>query len=269
MKFKKHIVLIVIVLLIASMFAACKPSGDPKEFVESYYQNIKDNKFDTAYDSLSSESQKNYTKENFVLYQQLLDETRDFTSFTVKLVTENKKKTIDGVEYKNSDEFEVTLTSLNLYTNQEETNTCTVYAVNEDKQWKLYCGQEDSKTNFAQAYHQIGLMYFDGIGKTVDYNLAAENFNNGITASADYIYNYYDLARADISLKNYDGAQAQIDKFIQSATETNDQSDGYNVKGLCYLAAGDKTNAKAMFNKALELNPDNENAKSNLSALTK
>jgi len=110
-------------------------------------------------------------------------------------------------------------------------------------------------------------MYLDGKGKTQDYNMAAEQFNKGIEASGEYIYNYYELARAYVSLDKYADAQTQIDTYLQIATDSLDLSDGYNVKGICYMSTGDNTSAKAMFNKALELNPDNEYAQSNLTLL--
>lgn len=268
MKLKKtQIIFIIILTLITVLFVGCTPSEDPKAFMESYYQNTINNNFESAYDKLSSVTQNNFSKDDFILFQTLLDESSQLKSVSVELISESKNKDLDGNTFKNAIEFKVTETAFEYYYNQEKTNSYTRYVVNENGKWKIYRGGENGKNSIAYAYEMIGYMYNDGKGKEHDYNKAAMQFKKGIEASGDYIYNYYALARCYAELDRYSEAQTQIDLYLQKATDPIELSDGYNVKGVIYLRSDNYTQAKNMFKKALELNPNNEYAKSNLNYL--
>ncbi|NMC57130.1 MAG: hypothetical protein GYA50_07920, partial [Eubacteriaceae bacterium] len=91
-------IFILLLLLCILTLSSCKPAGEPKQFVESYYNNILQNNFSDAYNMLCTQSKINYPEEDFILYQQLLDEAYNFTGFTVEQISNNRNKYIDGVK---------------------------------------------------------------------------------------------------------------------------------------------------------------------------
>jgi len=64
-----------------------------------------------------------------------------------------------------------------------------------------------------------------------------------------------------------DDALGSINTFLSKETDNKKKSDGYNVLGSIYVAKNNINDAKVAYNKALELNPDNEYAKTNLASL--
>lgn len=58
--------------------------------------------------------------------------------------------------------------------------------------------------------------------------------------------------------------QAALDHYTKASQLAPDQPESYNNAGIIYLDRGDKTNAEAMFRKALEVDPTFEPAKTNL-----
>lgn len=250
MKRKIHILLLILTSLLT--LSSCKPASEPKQFVEDYYNNILQNNFSEAYNMLCAQSKINYPEEDFILYQQLLNEAYNFTDFSVQQISKTTNKYIEGINYKNAAEFTVTQTALNLYTNSQETNTYTVYAVAENGEWKIHQGS---------AFHQLSLIYFNARDYKYDYNQSAEQAN---AEPNNNFYKYYERALAHIALDMYEEAQAEIAVSINSAENNNQLSDAYNVKGLCYMGLEDYSKAKAMFTKSLKLNPANTYAETNL-----
>lgn len=268
MKLKKNILIILMSLLMLCIFAGCTPSQDPTEFLKSYFQDIKDGDFEAAYDKLSGESQKNFSsKEDFILYEQLLNEEGPLIDVSYEKISEDKNKEIDGITYKNAVGYTLTETISNYYTNEEETITYTRYVVNEGGDWKIYRGQENGKTMIAQAYEYIGWMYCDGAGKDQDFNQAVTMFQKGLSYDSEYYYCHYGLAYVYIDLKKYDASIQECDTYIAMTEDASEQSAAYNLKGVCYQRMGSYTQAKKMYRQALDLNPKNEYAKDNLNNL--
>jgi tetratricopeptide (TPR) repeat protein len=89
-------------------------------------------------------------------------------------------------------------------------------------------------------------------------------FNNGLEYDKDYFLLYYGLGSVYSDLERYDDSIKAIDTYLLKETDNNLKSAAYNIKGLDYAKEDLMDDAKKMFNKSLELNPNNEYAKTNL-----
>ncbi|MGV6860847.1 MAG: tetratricopeptide repeat protein [Putridiphycobacter sp.] len=95
-----------------------------------------------------------------------------------------------------------------------------------------------------------------------DYALAKENFRSIIAFDSLFPKAYYNQGYMQLVVdKNYDSAIYFFNKAIDIDTL---YFQAYNNLGLAYERNGDKINAKLNYQKALEINPDFELAKKNL-----
>jgi tetratricopeptide (TPR) repeat protein len=72
------------------------------------------------------------------------------------------------------------------------------------------------------------------------------------------------LASAYIDLDRYDDSIEKGRMCIEKSKSNEQKSDAYNVIGLAYANKNQINDAREAFTKALELNPNNEYAKTNL-----
>lgn len=252
------------VLLCVFVFTGCAPKGDPTQVLNDYYQNIKDGNIEGAYDKLSEASKKNFAKEDFIKWQNLKKETSTLKEAKVEKSTEYKNKEIDGVKYRNAVEFNITEKIQDLVEGKETTNNYKRTVVDDNGSWKVYRGKENSKELIASAMNELAWMYIDGKNKSKDLNQAAAILNEAIKINADYAYTYYTLGVAYVRLGRYDESISVINTYLSKEKENKWKSDGYNVLGNAYSSKNDLEKAKECYNKALELNPNNQYAKTNL-----
>jgi tetratricopeptide (TPR) repeat protein len=246
--------------------SGCAPKGDPKEAVDSYYQYIVDGNYEMAYEQLSETNKKAYGKDNFVLYQRLLNEVNSLKGFTTAKISESKKESINGIEYRNVIEFTVSAKIYDYYNDKEITDGYSVKVINDNQNWRVLREPEvDINTEISSVYVDIGYMYFNGKGnKTVDYNQAANYFNKALERNPDNALAYYALSGAYLDLNRFDDSIEKGRLCIEKSNNDEQKSDAYNVIGLAYANKGQIEDAKEAFRKALELNPNNEYAKTNL-----
>lgn len=96
---------------------------------------------------------------------------------------------------------------------------------------------------------------------------AIAELEKSVELSKDFVGARVVLAELYSNTKKFDEAVAQYDYLLKLKPFGLDLSQT-NVKlGLVYVAAGQKAKATAAFNKALELNPENADAKKNLGQL--
>lgn len=250
MKSEKLKTIITLVLLPALLLSGCASHSEPEAFARNYYNSIINNDFETAYEMLCDESKKNYPIEDFILYHQLYNEIYHVNDIAVKLMSESTGKEIDGVKYKKSAGLNITQTAFDKIINEAETSTYIIHSVYENGAWKIHQGS---------AFHQLSLLYFSARDYRYDYNQHSHQSN-----PYDEKYNRYELALALTAFDRYDEALLEINAYLKSDANREDLSEGYNLKGLCYLGLGDMQNAKDNFLKAIELNPDNAYADTNL-----
>jgi len=251
------------VLLFALLLVGCTPKGDPKEILESYYQNVKDGNLQAAYEKFAEGNKRNISKEDYILYQRLLNECYELKEFKILKSGELKNVEIEGNKYRNVLEFNVTQTVKDFYNNKETSETFKRKVVNDDGVWKLY-SEAKIKEAIARCYHAIGWMYAEGKGKDKNLNEAAKAFNEAIKINPDLDNAYYGQAVAYLQLLRYDDSIEKINTYIQKIKDNDELSNAYNVLGLCYLGKNQKQKARESFDRAIKLNPNNEYAKTNL-----
>jgi|GEM_PF-3262871 len=89
-------------------------------------------------------------------------------------------------------------------------------------------------------------------------------FNEALKRDASYYQAHYGLSIAYASLGRYDEAIAAAKQLVSSTEGKKEQAGGYNVMGICYEVMRDLTKEEEAYQKAVELDPTNENAVANL-----
>lgn len=117
-------------------------------------------------------------------------------------------------------------------------------------------------------YYNLGFMY----QTNKQYDKAFAAFTQAIQLNEKLYKAYYQYARTSIfSQQNIDQAIYYMQFYIQHAENLSPSdvkpSDAYWRLGMLYELKGDIITAKNSFEKALELNPNNENARKALEAL--
>ncbi|WKV08203.1 NTF2-like N-terminal transpeptidase domain-containing protein [Thermoanaerobacterium sp. CMT5567-10] len=255
--------LILVFLLIAGCGA---PSGDPKEVLSQYYEDIQNNNIEDAYHLLTEQNKKNINKEDFKLFQQLNNEIMKLKSFKIEKVADFKNKKMGDLQYKYVIEFNVTEIDTLYYDNKDETNNYREYIVDDNGTWKIY-KDIDIKKAIASDYVRIGSMYVDGKGEDRDFNQALIDFKNALKYDKNNTDVYYGMGLSYYYLERYNEAIEQLNLALSKINDKKSRSDIYNVLGLSYEGIEKYSDALDAFNKAIESNSENEYAKSNLTAL--
>lgn len=265
----KFLILNIALLVIIPTLIGCssKPKEDPTTFLKGYYQNFIDGNYISAYNKIASQWIKDLSKDDYVLYEQASEQAVKLKEYKVENPVEHKNKAIDGNTYKIAIEFTVTEKSENYYSSKEETSNYTRFIVLENGTWKVYRDKLNGKKMLSEAYNFIGSMYCDGMGKSKDMNQAAMMFNKAIEYDKDNNRPYYGLGLAYLNLQRYDDSITAINNYLAKETTNEGKSSGYNILGLDYQNKNMIDKSKEMYTKALEANPNNEYAKTNLTSL--
>ena len=263
----KKILASILICILTFALVGCAPKGDSSQVVKDYYQNIKDGNAEGAYDKLAEASKKNFAKEDFIKWQSIGKETSTLKDFKVEKANEYKDKELDGIKFKNVVEFNITEKYQDLYKNKENTINYKRNVVNDNGTWKVYREKENGKDLVAERMIILAWMYIEGKGKTQDLNQAAIILNDSLKYSEKYADTYYALANVYVDLKRYNEAIEAINKCIPKTDKNEFKSNAYNLLGVIYQEQNQIDKAKESFNKALELNSNNQYAKTNLQNL--
>lgn len=254
-------------LLVGCSNVDIKPSGDPKEVINAYFQGIKDGNADAAYETLAEANKKVCSKEDFSLWLDLDAESYSVKEFKVESIGEVKDLKIEKNTYKHAVQFTVSQTLKDYFEDKEKPLTFKRYVVNDNGTWKVFREDFDIKERIAEAYYNIGLMYQDGKGKEKDSIKSLEYYKKVLEYSPDSYSIYYGIGYIYNELGRYDEALKNIKTYIEKENDKKGQSDGYNIIGNIYLSQLKTSKAKEAYKKALELDPDNEYAKTNLNSI--
>lgn len=265
---KKILVIIGVFLISIIIFAGCAPKGDPSKVLNSYYDNIKNGNPEDAYNTLADASKKNFEKDDFVKWSKVQGEYETLKNINIKKNAEYKNKVLDGNTYKNAVEFDVDETEHGNYYNKDEHAKYKRYVVNDNGQWKVYREKENGKDVLADSMDDLASMYADGKGKEKDLNQAATILNDSVKISPKYNKTYYALAAVYCELERYDESISNVNKYINNVKANKDKADAYNILGLDYKGKKDYESAKKYLNQAIQLDPNNQYAKTNLQQLS-
>ena len=261
----RQFLLLSLIFLSFILLTACGvPSGDPKEVLNKYYENVKNGNFESAYEVLAEQNKKNISKEDFILYEQLNNEIMRLKNFKIEKVRDLKEIKLGGTPYKYATEFNVTEIIEDYYDDKKEkSNNFTVFVVDDNGTWKVF-KDLDIKKAISSNLVQLGWMYTEGKGKDKNFNEAAINFKRALDYDKENADAYYGLGVVYHYSERYDESIAQLNLALAKSDDKAFKSDVYNVLGLSYIGKENYKKAKEAYNKALELNPNNEYAKNNL-----
>ncbi len=264
-------VILVLGIMITVIFAVglmgCAPKGDPSQVLNDYYDNIKSGDAEAAYNTLADASKKNFKKDDFVKWVDVQSQIGKLKGTKITKLNEYKNKKLDNIDYKNAVEFNIVQNTHDNYENKDVTDKYKTYVVNDSGNWKVYRGKENVKETLSKSMNYLAWMYIDGKGKDKDLNQAASILNESVKANPSYNPTYYALAYVYFDLERYDESISAANKYLSKAKDEKEKSDAYNILGLDYKGKEDYTNAKKYFNQAIQLNPNNQYAKTNLQQL--
>lgn len=126
-----------------------------------------------------------------------------------------------------------------------------------------YLSKVKNETEKADGYNALGQAYK---GKK-DYIKAKESYIEAIKANPDYGVSYNLLGYTYLEMQSYDDAINIVQQYLTKAKDNQEKAEGYNVLGLAYEGKNDNIKAKDCYNKAIEADPNNKDAKINLKKL--
>ncbi|MCC0566535.1 tetratricopeptide repeat protein [Brevibacillus borstelensis] len=250
----KRIALSLFVIFIITALVGCSPKGDPKKTLEAYYTNIVNANYDAAYELLSEADKKATSKDDFVLYMTL---NAELYKLNEAIVTQAEKSS-------NTIVFDVSEKRHNYMEDKESSISYQRSVVPENGEWKVFADKKYGE-QIAGLQNKIAWLHLEGRGgKKKSENEAASWFNQALERDPSYYLANYGLSIAYVQLSRFDDAITAANKFVGAAKEKDEQSNGYNVIGLCYESKGDREKAREAYQKSVELDPKNEYAKTNL-----
>lgn len=266
---KKYKLFSSVFLVLIFILVGCSPKGDPSQALNSYYENIKNKKSEDSYEILSKVSKENIGKDDFTKWHNLQMQTYELKEVTIKKLDEYKNKELDGIKYKNAIEFNVTENIHDNYNDKDINQDYKRYVVNEDGVWTVYKEKTDIKKDIAESMTKLAQMYYDGKGKNEDLNNAASILNEALTISKDYPHSSYLLGTTLSKLGRYDESITNIQEYLNKINDDKEKSNAYNVLGVDYEFKKDYVKAKEYYNQAIELDSNNQYAKTNLERTNK
>lgn len=259
----------VITALLLSLFGCTSaPKENPEDIIKSYFTDVINGDYEGAYALFAAQVQKNTPKEDYLLLQSIWDYTYQLKSFDVEKTAEYQDRQAGSEVYKNVVEFKVTEHCFDLLENKDVNDTYTRVVVNDGGVWKVYREGYEFESSIPEAYLSYAQKYYRGVGVDKDYNQAVVILKESLGYNPEYPYTYYHLGYLYEELNRVDEAIVSLNTCIEKTTDAAIQSDAYNVLGNCYLDKQDYVKAKESYSKALELNPDNEYAKTNLNNIS-
>ncbi|KHD37111.1 hypothetical protein NL50_07210 [Clostridium acetobutylicum] len=263
------IIKIMSIFMLLLSLLGCAPKGKPEKVLDSYYRYIKNNNAEAAYSTLCNQSKRNFSKHDFLRLLNIQSKTNTLRSFKISRNEQYGKSKLDGACYKNVGIFTVTENNHNNYENRDIEITYRRYVVNDNGKWKVYRGQENGKETLAQAMDMLASMYIDGKGENKDLNNAVNILNESIKLDRNLDKSYYLLGNSYTELKMYDEAIISIQKYLTMVNDNGSKSEAYNMLGVDYEFKGDYNQAQNYYNKAVDCNPNNQYAKTNLQRVIK
>ncbi|MGF9904897.1 tetratricopeptide repeat protein [Brevibacillus porteri] len=251
----KRFTLSLFVIFLISTLYGCGPKGNPKETLESYYTNVINANYDAAYALLSETDRKATSKEDFALFMQLNAELYKLNGVEVNQAEKNRETIV----------FDVTEKQHSYMEEKDKSHTYKRLVVVENGEWRVFADKTYGDSIAGQMV-RIGQLHLNGIGeKKESPNEAAIWFNKALKRDSAHNDANFGLALSYMKLGRFEESIDAAKKFVDSETDSIKKSDGLNVLGVSYEAMRYVAKAKEALQKAVELNPDNEYAKTNLS----
>lgn len=255
---KKSLVLFLFVVIL--LLSGCIPKGNPKDAIDTYNKSVLDGDFVTAYDLLSGQDQDELSREEYEQLQKVNNEISKCMSLTATKVKEYDNQ----FGYKYVTEYDVTEKWYSYSEEKEYTSTYKRYVVKDGSSWKVF-NEGDYKQSLSSAYIELGWMYLEGKGKAQNLVEAEKNLEKGLAFDSENDYGHYLLGKLYNQKKMYDKAIFHEQQALKISKEMDIQSKAYYELGMAYQGKGDLTKAKESFQKAVEIDPLNEEAKNKIS----
>ena len=252
-----------------------KPEGDPLAVIETYYTHIDNSEYEDAYNLLSEELKGDVDLETYSLWYTLFAQTSPGMTYEFTLLEEKEESDLDNIEFPYINKYNINKSWTEAYTDQPATFDTEEYVVAENNEWRVYRLKDDfdAKTKIASNYQTLGMIYSYGRGVEADQNIALGFFQNAIKYNDTNSYYYFSMSNTLLALERFDEAETAANKALELLEVENDPNmnqslaNTNNVLGVINQRRGDTDKAKEYYSRALELYPDNVEARENLKGL--
>lgn len=254
------------------ILSACNslPEGDPKEIIESYYDNIHSQDYESAYEMLSKQNKELVDFEKFVLWQSLLRESDKESEENYEFDDIKENQEIDGTNYEYSIRTTVKSKVMDINSDQPENISEDHYLVSEDGEWKVLRLKEYFLIDLKISNIYQTLAYYQSKDENENKDLlkAIEYTNKALEYDPNNMNSYYTKSLCLLDLNRNEESLDVIIKALQLDFDNNIlESDFYNLKGINQENLGQIEEAKKSYNEAIKLNPNNQYAINNLKFL--
>ena len=254
-------IILTAVMLIAVVSTSCNapmkygdtiPFDNPETILKNYFSLMAANDYGKAYDMLSIETRKGFTKDQFLELQDLYTQSNYIFTNAVSTIQEGNLPAVDSVRYASASLFSSKLDYADGNAGVTSTQQMNYYIVAEDGSWKVHLpNSKITYQNFiVYALTRLGLMYSAGTKVAVDKAKALEYFQKVLTyvPKNSIIHTYAALTCLD--LEQYDQAMTYINKAAGETKKNEELINIYCVKAAIYAKTNKTADANKWFDKA-------------------
>jgi tetratricopeptide (TPR) repeat protein len=263
MRCRKILCLAAAILMTLSVATACNarlkygdtiPEGNPEKLIQQYFDLLAKKDYAAAFDMISIETRKGFTKQQFLDLQDLFEQSGYVLDRAFVTLEESNLEAVDAVRYYMAFRFSVKLYYKDGLTGTTVTESMMYYMVSEEGAYKVHLA--NAKVTYQNwlvtADLRLGRMYLSGITVAADPEKALGYFKTvlGYTPDSD-LANFY-AARACLDAGLYDEGMKYANKAVSlvksDANALTVLADC--VKASLYAMQGDSANAAKWFDKA-------------------
>ncbi len=247
-------------------------AGAPDTPLRTYFDALKAQDYAAAYSQLCQADQAAVSAEDFVVWQTLyrqMEELKDYRYSAGKEVSGYKDPF--GNRYPRAVEFTITQTDFLHQDQSQNTYDYTRTVVLEEGVWKICRGETPDiyQHRIYYGHATLGAMYAEGKGVEKDTAKALEHFTNALNYNESDFNLYFQTALLNLNASRPAEAEALCVRALAKNPDGENASELQNLMGVALMMQDRKEEAKKAFQAAVDLNPANENAVSNLNNASK
>lgn len=252
-------------ILLLSLPTYTKASTPQDDLVAGYAYLRVNMHWNKCYEALSTNYKKFVSEEQYQTYwtgyNQVFVETRILPVY----IGSYTNITLNNKIYEKVYKYSLVINRIYLVSNRPAQFEADIYIVPENGKWKIECeANGDINASISTIYSDIGNISMN----QGNYIEAIKNFKKGISFSNDY-YNYLGVAICYSYEELHEDAQQYIDKALRYAKDDKDKS--FIQTNHAIILENQKKYSQAIdtYQKALTLDPENEDAHIRLLKLKK
>lgn len=257
------------ILALSLSAAGCQPSSAdaPDTPLRIYYEALLAQDYATAYQQLCQSDQAAVSQEDFITWQTLYRQMEEMRSYKYSSGKElSGFKDPVGNRYPRAMEYTVTQTDFLHQSQSENTYDYTRTVVLENGSWRICRGENANiyQHRIYYGYATLGTMYAEGKGVEQNAEKALDFYTNALNYNETDYNLYFQAALLNLNAQRPQEAEALCTRALAKEPDSETASELQNLMGVALMMTDRKADALKAFQAAVDLNPSNSNAVSNL-----